>query len=194
LGLKKDDHKPKRSGPAALPSVGAAKALEAALGTYLAEVYAHLSSRRKPTSSRKVRRLTALDSNEVVRGWFAVCETFESSRVLLSAWNALLDDCGWVFDEKRSRLGTSGLLRTWFRRCGAYSQIAAGSSPSVEKLAARLLEEARKAARRRRVIRIMAVSLRYPYDAETVWKPEESFLVGLQFPKGRINLRGVKLW
>jgi hypothetical protein len=194
LGLKKNDHKPEPDGPAALPSVEAAKALEAALGTYLAQAYAHLSSRRKPTSSRKVRRLTALDSNEVVRGWFAECEIFESSRGLLSAWNAVLDDCGWVFDENRSRLGTSGLLRTWLRRRGAYSQIAAGKSPSIEKLAARLLEDARKAARRRRVIRIMAVSLRYPYDAETVWKAEESFLVGLQFPKGRINLRGVKLW
>lgn len=192
--MKKDDHKPEPSGPAALPSVGAAKALEAALGTYLAEVHAHLSSRRKSTPSRKVRRLTALDSNEVVRGWFEECEILESSRLLLSAWNALLDDCGWVFDEKRSRLGTSGLLRTWLRRRGAYSQIAAGISPGVGKLAARLLEDARKAARRTRVIRIMAVSLRYPYDAETVWKPEESFLVGMQFPKGRINLRGVKLW
>jgi len=194
--LKKDDHKPEPNGPAALPSVEAARALEAALGAYLAEAYTHLSSRRKPIPSRKVRRLTALDSNEVVRGWFEECEIFESSRVLLSAWNALLDDCGWVFDEERSRLGTSGLLRTWLRRRGAYSQMAAGNSPRVEKLAARLLEDARKAARRRRVIRIMAVSLRYPHDdPETgVWKPEESFLVGLQFPKGRINLRGVKLW
>ena len=112
LGLKRDERKPEPSGPAALPSVEAARALEAALGTYLAEVYAHLRSRRKSTVSRKVRRLTALDSNEIVGGWFEECEIFESVFLpLLSAWNALLDDCGWVFDEKRSRLGTSGRHR-----------------------------------------------------------------------------------
>lgn len=190
MRLKKDDHKPKPSPPAPLPSIETTKALRTALGTYLTKVSAHLSSRRKSASTRKVRRLTELDSEEVVRGWFAECEVLESSRALLLAWNALLDDCAFVFDERRARLGTSGLLRGWLRRRGAYAQIAAGRPLNVAGLANQLINDVRRVARERRVIRVMVVSALFPYGEDE----DEVFPVGLYLPKGRIDLGPFEAW
>ena len=138
--------------------------------------------------------MTELDSKEVVRGWFAECEVLESSRALLLAWNALLDDCAFVFDERRARLGTSGLLRGWLRRRGAYAQIAAGRPLNIAGLANQLINDVRRAARERRVIRVMVVSALFPHEDSGEESGLGFFPVGLYLPRGRIDLGPFEAW
>ena len=169
--------------------------LQAALRAYLAEASAHVESRIMSSPSRKVRRLKAVGGNDVIRGWFAECETLESWRLLVLAWDGLLLECDWMFDRKRGALRPAGLLGTWLRRRGAYAEIAARKIPSAAEFTERLIEDTQHGARERQLVRMVAVSPFYPWDSEeNRWGSGPGWETGLSFPKGRFDLGGFELW
>jgi hypothetical protein len=169
--------------------------LQSALRAYLAEASAHVESRIMSSPSPKVRRLKAVGGNDVIRGWFAECETLESWRLLVLAWDGLLLECDWMFDRKRGALRPAGLLGTWLRRRGAYAEIAARKIPSAAQFTERLIEDTQHVARERQLVRMLAVSPFYPWDSEeNRWGSGPGFETGLSFPKGRFDLGGFELW
>jgi len=190
-----EHHKPEPIRPVLRPSVETETALQAALGRYLAEVSARIGSRKTATPSRAVRHLTAVPEYEEIRRQFAECEASDGWKFLLSAWEHLVDESGWLFDSRRHVLGLSSLLATWLRRSGAYTQIAAGRISPVPTLAVRLIADTRRVSRERRIVCILTITPQYPFDNKDI-RLEDSwgFPVAIMFPKGRVGLGLFELW
>lgn len=172
-------------------------ALESALRVYLADVSNHVRGHVRPRPSQKLRRLKVAGGENAIHERFAECETLESWRKLVLAWDPLLQESDWIFDADRQARGLQGLLATWFRRSGLYAEIANGKVPSAAGYARRLIEDTCRVARERPLVRILAVSSLHLYDDAKEHRFDDTglgFPVAICFPKGRFDLPDFELW